>query len=60
MVEQLCAYSILAWLCPVGPLVLIGVGMQFGKYGVRATLTRWLLSVFPTPMEGGETHDRPT
>jgi len=54
MVEQLCAYGIVVWLCPVGPLVLIALGMQFGKYGVRATLTRWLTSWFPSPAEGVE------
>ena len=58
MFEQLCAYGIVVWLCPVGPLVLIGLGIQIGKYGFRHVLTRGLVSLFPSPMERGEASDQ--
>jgi len=48
MFEQLCAYSIVLWLCPVGPLVLIGIGIQIGRQGFRPWLTNSLVNIFGT------------
>jgi hypothetical protein len=52
MVEQLCAYGLVVWLCPVGPLVLIGLGIQVGRHGWRHVITTGLLKVFGVPKEG--------
>ena len=46
MFGQLCAYGIVLWLCPVGPMVLIGIGIQIGKQGFRPWLTQNLTRVF--------------
>jgi hypothetical protein len=54
MVSQLCAYGIVLWLCPVGPLVLIGLGVQIGRHGARTVLTRALVRVFGNAPEGEE------
>ena len=44
MVGQICAYGVVLWLCPVGPLLLIGLGIQVGRHGwkyvVRTALTK--------------------
>ena len=52
MVEQLCAYSIILWLFPVGPLVLISIGIQVGRHGWRHVITAALLKVFGVSKEG--------
>ena len=46
MVGQLCAYGFVLWLCPVGPLLLIGLGIQVGKYGWRVVIGRAARKVF--------------
>ena len=45
MFEQLCAYGMVLWLCPIGPMVLIGIGIQIGKYGFRHWLTSVLVKI---------------
>ena len=52
MVEQLCAYGIILWLFPLGPIVLVGLGIQVGRHGWRHVITAALLKVFGVPKEG--------
>jgi len=47
MFEQLCAYGIVVWLCPLGPIVLISLGIQIGRHGFKHVVSQFLFKLFP-------------
>lgn len=46
MVEQLCAYGLLCWMFPLGPLLCLWIGIQIGRLGWRPALTMMLVKIF--------------
>ncbi len=52
MVGQLIAYIIVLWLCPVGPILLVWLGIAVGHHGWKHVITVALLKIFGVPKEG--------